>query len=149
MCSSVVHSQFRLVAIALTPRESILLEKAHLFQKYQVTKNITGLATIFAEDSVTNIPIGTARAEGKKAVLDSFEQYFGTIKTTSQKIIGDIEINEGYLIYSKIISAVNIKDCPVTFHVINWYHFNDDNMIKEFSAVFNLTNVKEQGSCRY
>jgi hypothetical protein len=135
------------VIAALSPREKILLEKAHLFQKYQVTRNVTGLGELFAVNAVTNIPLGTAKNVGKKAILDSFAEYFATIKETHQKVLGGIEINEGYLAYSKQISSINVKDCHVSYHVINWYQFNDNDLIQEFSAVFNLTSVKEQGAC--
>ncbi|KAL0476294.1 trmA [Acrasis kona] len=131
----------------LSPRDKILLERAHQFQTCQVTFNVSGLAAIFAEDSVTNIPIGTGRNVGKKEILTSFAEYFKTLNTLSQKIIGEVEINGNHLAYSKQINAFTKKECTVSYSVINWFVFNEENLIQEFSAIFNLTSVKQQSAC--
>ncbi|KAG2393533.1 hypothetical protein C9374_007064 [Naegleria lovaniensis] len=129
-------------------RDHEILKRVHLFQLGQVTRDVSLLSTLFAEQSVANIPIGSSQVIGKENIITNFGTFFNTLVNISESITSKIEVNELYAGFTKTISQYTKKGCLVNYHVVNWFHFNEKLEITEFSALFNLTHVIEQANCK-
>lgn len=133
-------------AMTKNEREKIIIQKMEQFQLGQTRLSVEILEPLFANDIITRIPLGTGFTQGKDKVLESFKQFFTTVAVMRQQRTGPFEINEGYGGYPKQIHQTTKKGCNVKYSVMNWFNFDENFKIKEFTALFNLTSVIEQNS---
>jgi hypothetical protein len=70
------------------------------------------------------------------------------MQSLDEFITTEITASGNTVAFGKVIKGVTKdKQCPLNYFVINWFAFNENYQITEFSAVFNLTQVIEQRNC--
>jgi len=131
----------------LSQRDDEILKRVKLFQFGQVRRDVTILEPLFAENSIANIPIGSSQTRGKSNIIRNFGTFFLTLNSLSEEITSKIEINELYAGFTKTITQQTKKGCNVHYSVLNWFVFDTNLQIIEFSALFNLTSVIIQSNC--
>lgn len=70
------------------------------------------------------------------------------MESLDEFITTEITASSNTVAFGKVIKGVTKdKQCTLNYFVINWFSFNENYQITEFSAVFNLTQVIEQRNC--
>lgn len=124
-----------------------VLDQVMAFQFGQCNLSVPMLADLFSDSSVINIPIGTGGSSttGKDQILASFGSYFVTLVSLAESITSPIVVNGLYAAFAKTnVATMKERHCVVTYDVVNWFRFDAQMIIQEYSALFNLSDVQRQ-----
>lgn len=124
-----------------------VLDQVMAFQFGQCNLSVPMLAGLFSDSSVIHIPLGTAGSTttGKDAILSSFDSYFVTLVSLAETITSPIVVNGLYAAFAKTnVATMKERHCVVTYDVVNWFRFDSQMIIQEYSALFNLSDVQRQ-----
>lgn len=128
-----------------TCNESALVRQMYAFQAGQNAMNAVGLALLYTPDGSNYIPASVAEPTvGRAAIQASFDEYFSTLESINETVVGPMIVNGNMGAFAKTIVTVPVaKSKRTVTHVDNWFSFDcttEPPLIASFHAMFNATD---------
>ena len=126
---------------------SKLVTQMYAFQAGQNAMDASGLALLYTPKGSNFIPASVPEptAAGRAAIEASFAQYFATLDSINETVVGPMIVSGNMGSFAKTIDTVpkSTKTLTVT-HVDNWFAFDcatDPPLIATFHAMFNTSST--------